>query len=161
MYIEKVLDIWVQLMKNGGKNKNVAFIILFSINTKKETVKSKLKGSENVQHLYLFYCFTIVLFSLGILQALYFSLILSRSNFLLRCFMTLYQNCKLKLWTFKAGSTNIYGVFIKYNFVHIHLTKEFCKHLNFSHFTLTSQKMVQWCWMFQGLIIANADVCSG
>ncbi len=31
MYIEKVLDLWVQLMKNGGKNKNVAFIILVSI----------------------------------------------------------------------------------------------------------------------------------
>ncbi len=31
MYIEKVLDLWVQLMKNGGKNKSVAFIILFSV----------------------------------------------------------------------------------------------------------------------------------
>ncbi len=31
VYIEKVLDLWVQLMKNGGKNKSVAFIILFSI----------------------------------------------------------------------------------------------------------------------------------
>ncbi len=30
-YIEKVLDLWVQLMKNGGKNKSVAFIILFSV----------------------------------------------------------------------------------------------------------------------------------
>ncbi len=30
MYIEKVLDLWVQLMKNGGKNKSVVFIILFS-----------------------------------------------------------------------------------------------------------------------------------
>ncbi len=29
VYIEKVLDIWVQLMKNGGKNKSV--IILFSV----------------------------------------------------------------------------------------------------------------------------------
>ncbi len=29
--IQKVLDLWVQLMKNGGKNKSVAFIILFSI----------------------------------------------------------------------------------------------------------------------------------
>ncbi len=29
--LEKVLDLWVQLMKNGGKNKSVAFIILFSI----------------------------------------------------------------------------------------------------------------------------------
>ncbi len=33
MYIEKVLDLWVQLMKNGGKNKSVAFIILFSVYT--------------------------------------------------------------------------------------------------------------------------------
>ncbi len=24
VYIEKVLDLWVQLMKNGGKNKSVA-----------------------------------------------------------------------------------------------------------------------------------------
>ncbi len=31
MYIEKVLDLGVQLMKNGGKNKSVALIILFSI----------------------------------------------------------------------------------------------------------------------------------
>ncbi len=31
VYIEKVLDLWVQLMKNGGKNKSVAFIILISI----------------------------------------------------------------------------------------------------------------------------------
>ncbi len=31
MYIEKVLDLGDQLMKNGGKNKSVAFIILFSI----------------------------------------------------------------------------------------------------------------------------------
>ncbi len=37
MYIEKVLDLFslrsflVQLMKNGGKNKSVAFIILFSV----------------------------------------------------------------------------------------------------------------------------------
>ncbi len=31
VYIEKVLDLWVQLMKNGGKNKSVAFIILFSV----------------------------------------------------------------------------------------------------------------------------------
>ncbi len=31
MYTEKVLDVLVQLMKNGGKNKSVAFIILFSV----------------------------------------------------------------------------------------------------------------------------------
>ncbi len=31
VYIEKVLDLWVQLMKNGGKNKCVAFIILVSV----------------------------------------------------------------------------------------------------------------------------------
>ncbi len=31
VYIEKVLDLWVQLMKNGGKNKSVVFIILFSV----------------------------------------------------------------------------------------------------------------------------------
>ncbi len=30
MYIEKVLDLLVQLTKNGGKNKSVAFLILFS-----------------------------------------------------------------------------------------------------------------------------------
>ncbi len=62
-------------------------------------VKSKLKGSENVQHLHLFYGFTIVLFSLGILQALYFSLILSRCIFLFRskCYNIVYYNCKLKL----------------------------------------------------------------
>ncbi len=27
----QVLDLWVQLMKNGGKNRSVAFIILFSV----------------------------------------------------------------------------------------------------------------------------------
>ncbi len=86
----------------------------------KKPVKSKLKGSENVQHLYLFYCFTFVLFSLGIQQALYFSLILSRCIFLLRskCYDIVYYNCKLKLWTFKAGSKNIYGSFYKINFIH-------------------------------------------
>ncbi len=31
VYIEKVLDLGVQLMKNGGKKKKVAFIILFSV----------------------------------------------------------------------------------------------------------------------------------
>ncbi len=31
MFIEKVLDLGVQLMKNGGKNKSVAFIIVFSV----------------------------------------------------------------------------------------------------------------------------------
>ncbi len=29
--MEKFLDIWVQLMKNGAKNKSVASIILFSV----------------------------------------------------------------------------------------------------------------------------------
>ncbi len=29
--MENVLDLWVQLMKNGGKNKSVAFIIMFSV----------------------------------------------------------------------------------------------------------------------------------
>ncbi len=33
MYIEKVLDLCVQLLKNGGKNKSVAFVILFSVYT--------------------------------------------------------------------------------------------------------------------------------
>ncbi len=33
VYIEKVLDLWVQLIKNGGKNKSVVFIILFSAST--------------------------------------------------------------------------------------------------------------------------------
>ncbi len=28
---KKVLDLWVQLVKNGVKNKSVAFIILFSV----------------------------------------------------------------------------------------------------------------------------------
>ncbi len=31
MFIEKAFDLRVQLMKNGGKNKSVAFIILFSV----------------------------------------------------------------------------------------------------------------------------------
>ncbi len=31
MFIEKVLDLRVQLMKKGGKNKSVVFIILFSV----------------------------------------------------------------------------------------------------------------------------------
>ncbi len=33
MHIERVLDLCVQLMKNGGKNKSVAFIILFSVHS--------------------------------------------------------------------------------------------------------------------------------
>ncbi len=77
--------------------------------------KYKLKNLWNpswkVLRMYLF-CFTFVLFSLGILQALYFSLILSRCNFLFRskCYEILYYNCKLKLWTFKQG-LKIYMVF--------------------------------------------------
>ncbi len=53
-----------------------------------------------------FIFFTIVLFSLGILQALY----LSRCNFLFRskCYDIVCHNCKLKLLN------NIYGLFIKY-----------------------------------------------
>ncbi len=31
VYIENVFDLWVQLIKNGGKNKSIAFIILFSV----------------------------------------------------------------------------------------------------------------------------------
>ncbi len=31
VYIEKVLNLWVQFMKNGGKNKSVVFIILVSV----------------------------------------------------------------------------------------------------------------------------------
>ncbi len=31
VHIEKVLDLWVQLMKNGSKNKSVPFIILVSV----------------------------------------------------------------------------------------------------------------------------------
>ncbi len=44
-------------------------------------------------------CFTIVLFSLGIQQAIYFSLILSRCNSLFssKCHDIVYYNCKLKL----------------------------------------------------------------
>ncbi len=63
---------------------------------------------------------TFVLFSLGIQHALYFSLILSRCNFLFRskCYDIVYYNCKLKLWTFKAGSKNIYGLFYKIHFIH-------------------------------------------
>ncbi len=64
--------------------------------------------------------FTFVLFSLWIQQALYFSLILSRCQFLFRskCYDIVYYNCKLQLWTFKAGSKNIYGLFYKIHFIH-------------------------------------------
>ncbi len=68
-----------------------------------------------------FYIFFIYFFfSLGIQQALYFSLILSRCNFLFRskCYDIVYYNCKLELWAFKAGSKNIYGLFYKINFIH-------------------------------------------
>ncbi len=86
--------------------------------------KYKLKNLRNPSwkvlrmfNVYLLFCFAIVLFSLGILQALYFSLIRSRCIcFLFRskCYDIVYHNCKLKLWTFKAGSKNIYCLFIKY-----------------------------------------------
>ncbi len=35
-----------------------------------------------------------------------------------KCYDILYYNCKLKLWTFKAGSKNIYGLFYKIHFIH-------------------------------------------
>ncbi len=38
----KVLDLWVQLMKNGGKNKSVAFIILFSVCCQSLKILSRL-----------------------------------------------------------------------------------------------------------------------
>jgi len=38
VYIEKVLDLCVSLMKNGGKNKSVAFIILFSVESFSEVI---------------------------------------------------------------------------------------------------------------------------
>ncbi len=34
VFIEKILDLWVQLMKNEGKNKSVAFVILVSVFSK-------------------------------------------------------------------------------------------------------------------------------
>ncbi len=95
-------------------------------------VKSKWKGSENVQHLYLFYCFTIVLFSLGIQQALYFSLILDAIFCSDQNVMTLYITIvNLNCEPFKAESKNIYGLFYKIHFITYVLTKESCKHLIF------------------------------
>ncbi len=84
-------------------------------------------------------------FTLGIQQALYFSLILYRCHFLFRskCYDIVCHKCKLKLWTFKAGSKIYIWSFYKIHFIHIHLTKESCRHLNFSPFTRTAQKVVQ------------------
>ncbi len=74
--------------------------------------------------------------------------------------MTLYITIvNLDCEPLKQGLKNIYGLFIKY-ILYIHLTKESCKHFNFSHFTRTAQKVFNNVWMLQGLIIANADpVC--
>ncbi len=46
-----------------------------------KTCEIQVERFWECSYLYLFYCFTVVLFSLGILQALYFSLILSKCNF--------------------------------------------------------------------------------
>ncbi len=51
--------------------------------------------------------------------------------------MTLYITIvNFELWTFNAGSKNMV-FFIKY-ILYIHLTKESCKHFNFSPFTRTA-----------------------
>ncbi len=54
-------------------------------------------------------------------------------------YITLY-NCKLKLWTFKAGSKIYMVFFIKY-ILYMHLSKESCKHFNVSLLTRTAQKV--------------------
>ncbi len=92
---------------------------------------SKLKGSENVQHFY----FTIVLFSLGILQAHYFSLIISR------CIFCSDQN----VMTLYITIVNLNGeplkqdLFYKIHFKH--LTKESCKHFN----ARNAKICIWWC----------------
>ncbi len=48
MYIEKVLDLCVQLLKNGGKNKSVAFVILFSVYTYGLNVFLNIENITNV-----------------------------------------------------------------------------------------------------------------
>ncbi len=64
VYMEKVFGLWVQLMKNGGKNKTVAFIILFSvciyINTQTQYIFRKhlhLYLYEYNWHIYIFYMY--------------------------------------------------------------------------------------------------------
>ncbi len=42
----KVLDLWVQLMKNGGKNESVVFIILVGV-----IITDIIKENNSVQHL--------------------------------------------------------------------------------------------------------------
>ncbi len=129
-----------------------------NINTNWKTceiqVESFWECSTSVFILLFYICFVFIRNPASTL----FLLILSRCNFLFRskCYDIVYYNCKLKLWTFKAGSKNIYGLFIKY-ILYIHLTNESCKHFKFSPLTRTAQKVVQSFWMLQGLIIANAD----
>ncbi len=91
-----------------------------NINTNWKTCEIKVERFWECSTSVFILLFTFVLFSLGIQQALYFSLILSRCNFLFRskCYDIVYNNCKLKLWTFKAGSKNIYGLFYKIHFIH-------------------------------------------
>ncbi len=69
------------------------------------------------------YFFTFVLFSLGIQQAIYFSLILSRCNFLFR--------------------SKCLSLLKKKKILYMHLSKESSRHLNFSPLTRTAQKVVQ------------------
>ncbi len=85
-----------------------------NINTNWKTCEIQVERFWECSTAVFILLFTFVLFSLGIQQALYFSLILSRCNCLLRskCYDIVYYNCKFKLWTFKAGSKNIYGLFL-------------------------------------------------
>ncbi len=88
--------------------------------------------------------FTFVLFSLGIQQALYISLILSRCNFCSdQNVMTLYITIvNLNCEPLKQGLKIYMVFFIKY-ILYIHLSKESCKHFNLSPLTRTAQKVVQ------------------
>ncbi len=103
----------------GGARVAVSAILCGNINTNWKTCEIQVERFWECSTS-VFILFTFVLFSLGIQQALYFSLILSRYNCLLRskCYDIVYYNCKLKLWTFKAGSKNIYGLFYKIHFIH-------------------------------------------
>ncbi len=70
VYIEKVLDLFVQLMKNGGKNKSVAFIICqcvyiyiyiyifyYSVAETKNTVSQKSEYTPHISVVNLVYIF--------------------------------------------------------------------------------------------------------
>ncbi len=131
---------------------------MWNINTDWNTCEIQVERfwecSTSVFILLIYNCFVFfrnpasTLFFINTKQMSFFFLFRSK------CYDIVYYNCKLKLWTFKAGSKNK----LSFNKIHfIHLTKESCKHYNFPHLKWFNNAECYRDWLLQMQI----SVCSG